>query len=458
MDARRVVTCAAVCGLAACGGGSSGIAPVPTRPPALSAIRVSTDSFSDPLGQHATEVEPSMAAHGLAVVAAFQIARQFVAGASAVGVARSQDGGTTWTAQSLPMLTKLTGGSADSASDPVVAYDTAHAVWLVATLPVSNGIVPAPEVSRSADGLQWDAPVRVGTGDVSDDKEWIACDGAPSSPHYGRCYVTWDDDGRGGLIETSVSSDGGVTWSAPRPSADSATGIGAQAVPRPNGDVAIVSDDFNEASVLAFVSRDGGSTWSASRRLSSIVDHFQGGGLRSGPLVSTAVDGGGTIYAVWQDCRYEAACFADDLVLATSTDGVTWSPPHRIPVGSDRERHRPFHPGSRGGPGVVGLERPACVDVLRVPACRVRRELSARRGGLDVTGRRHELDGARDAGCTDVAGVARAHDRRLDGCRLCRDRIRKGRSAFDLRVGARSIGTARRSDVCLCAAVRHASI
>ena len=350
--------------LTACGGGggSGGGAPptaqptvVPTQTPApvITAIRISADPFSDPFGQHATEVEPSAATHGQTIVAGFQVARQFQSGGSAIGVATSLDGGRTWTAQTL-RATRLTGGTADSASDAAVAYDAAHGVWLIAVLPIVNGSVPYPEVVASIDGLRWGTPVRVGSGDVNDDKEWIACDNSAASPHYGSCYVTWDDAGRNGVDEVSTSSDGGLTWNAPRTSADAATGIGAIAVSQPNGNVTVISDDQNEVNLFAFTSRDGGATWGPSHPIAQIIDHFQAGNLRSGALVSPAVDGAGRIYAVWQDCRFENQCAADDLVLSSSQDGATWSSPQRIPLDTIGSGVDHFIPGLGVDPATNG--------------------------------------------------------------------------------------------------------
>ena len=57
------------------------------------------------------------------------------------------------------------------------------------------------------------------------------------------------------------------------------------------------------------------------------------GGLRAGiPLPSAQIDASGKIYVVWSDCRFEPGCTASDLVLSTSTDGITWSPVTRIPI------------------------------------------------------------------------------------------------------------------------------
>lgn len=375
--------------LTACGGGG-GTGPAapppttsPTQPPATAAaVQISADSFADPLGQHATEVEPSAAVHGQTIVAAFQTARQVVSGGSAIGVASSFDGGHTWSRTSLPFVTQLTGGGAQSASDAVVAYDAAHATWLVAVVPVIGGTVPYPEVSRSGDAIHWDAPVVVSSGDIADDKEWIACDNTATSPNYGHCYVTWDDGGRNGLIEVSVSADGGATWSAARTSADRITGIGAQALPQPNGNTVIISDDFNEASLFSFVSRDGGRSWSGSQPVAQIIDHLQLGNLRSGALVSAASDESGTLYAVWQDCRYETNCTADDLVLSTSADGLNWSAPSRLPLDPIAANVDHFIPGlgvdpkTSGSSAHVALAYYAYANALCPMGCAMTSELS----------------------------------------------------------------------------------
>src|SRR3954466_8777493 len=68
--------------------------------------RVSTDPFTNPTSQHATELEPDTFAFGSTVVAAFQVGRFFDGAASDIGYARSTDGGTTWGAPGfLPGMT-----------------------------------------------------------------------------------------------------------------------------------------------------------------------------------------------------------------------------------------------------------------------------------------------------------------------------------------------------------------
>ena len=186
----------------------------PGNPVGANLTQVSSDPYSTGPGQHATEVEPHMVANGKTMVAAFQTGRIAPGGATNIGWATSTDGGNTWTHGFLPGLTTGEGsGPYDAASDPVVAYDAKHAVWLIASLPLSSTLhTPAVVVSRSSDGLTWQNPVSVDPSAPSSDKNWIACDSWASSPHFGNCYLEWDDPINQGEIQMSTSTDGGLTW------------------------------------------------------------------------------------------------------------------------------------------------------------------------------------------------------------------------------------------------------
>src|ERR1700734_99059 len=162
--------------------------------PSVTLTHVSSDTFTVAPGQHATEVEPHVLANGSTEVAAFQTGRIAPGGATAIGWATSANGGTTWKHGFLPGLTVGNGsGPYDAASDPAVAYDAKHAVWMIASLPISNtSETPAVVVSRSTDGgFTWNDPVSVGPNVVSSDKNWIVCDSTSTSPYYGNCYVEW---------------------------------------------------------------------------------------------------------------------------------------------------------------------------------------------------------------------------------------------------------------------------
>src|SRR5271156_1738036 len=176
---------------------------------------VSSDPFTVAPGQHATEVEPHVLANGTTEVAAFQTGRIAPGGATAIGWATSTESGNTWAHGFLPGLTTGNGGGPyDAASDPAVAYDAKHGVWMIATLPISNtSLTTAVVVSRSTDGgFTWEKPVSVGPLVESSDKNWIVCDSTSTSPFYGNCYVEWDNPAAGDEILMSTSIDGGMTW------------------------------------------------------------------------------------------------------------------------------------------------------------------------------------------------------------------------------------------------------
>jgi hypothetical protein len=299
-------------------------------------IQVSNDPFVNSTSQHATQVEPDTFSFGSTVVGAFQSGRFFNGGSSDIGFATSTDGGATWTSGFLPGITSVEGsGPFDRVSDPSVAYDAKHDVWLIASLPIVGSFVVGAGVlvSGSSDGgLTWQNPVAVATaaGSSNFDKEWIACDNSGMSPFYGNCYVEYDDNGFGNRLHMSTSTDGGLTWT--EASVPAISVIGGQPVTLPDGMVVVPMDGGSEGSVIAVRSDDGGVSYGAPVTISTISDHAVAGGLRTSPLPSAEVDGMGTVYVVWQDCRFRQGCASNDIVMSASSDGTTWSPVVRIPI------------------------------------------------------------------------------------------------------------------------------
>ena len=339
----------------ACGGGSGSTPPkAPTTPPpaVVPLTQLSTDTFTNSTSQHQTEVEAHAWSNGSTIVSAFQVARIFSGGGADIGFSTSTDGGITWTHGSLPGITTFDGGSFSAASDAAVAYDAAHAVWMISTLPI-NSSTDKVAVSVSSDGLNWGNPVIVSTTPDAD-KNWIACDSTATSPFYGHCYVEWDDPANNGIIWMSTSTDGGQTWGTAHTTLSLASGIGGQPVVQPNGNVVVPIEDFNGASIISFMSTDGGATWGAPVTVSSISDHFVAGNLRTSPLPAAAGDAGGTVYVVWQDCRFRTACASNDLILSTSTNGTIWTTPTRVPIDALNSSADYFIPGLAVDPTTSG--------------------------------------------------------------------------------------------------------
>ena len=149
------------------------------------------------------------------------------------GFFTSFDSGATWVDGQVPMR------SGNGAGDPSPAFDRKHGVALMAQLENVGGL-GGPfttsgdvTVSRSPDGgLNWNDPVMVFHGHgaaignannaVFYDKDWITVDNHPTSPFYGRAYLTTSrflNGPHGSYQESPIdlrySDDGGVTWSQP---------------------------------------------------------------------------------------------------------------------------------------------------------------------------------------------------------------------------------------------------
>ena len=325
-------------------------------------LQVSSDPYTNSTSQHRTEVEPDTFSFGSTIVSAFQVGRFFNGGASNIGFATSANGGKAWTTGFLPATTVFATppGPYPRASDPVVAFDAKHGVWLISYLGIVNPSGPVDVlVSRSTDGGRtWSNPVVVNADGDFNDKNWTACDNTASSPFFGNCYTEFDDNTLGDLIQMSTSSDGGQTWGASLPTADNAHGIGGQPLVQPNGTVIVPINGFagNNFLMLSFTSANGGASWSKTHIISRIGFHHAAGGIRDSiPLPSADIDAAGTVYVVWQDCRFEPTCNASDLVLSTSSDGVKWSKLTRLPldpVGSGVDHFIPglaIDPSTSGG-------------------------------------------------------------------------------------------------------------
>ncbi len=303
--------------------------------------RLSRDPFRAGPGQHATHAEPDSFAWGNTIVTVFQVGRVTDGGAMDIGFATSTDGGARWRAGRLPgvAVSSAPTGTAARVSDPVIAYDAAHGVWLAATLAITPGLTELL-VSRSPDGLAWSLPVVVASStapSLAYDKEWIACDSWPGSPRRGTCYLAYTDLEGAGLA-TRASVDGGLTWSTPahvpppQPSMEGQFVSGAQPVARPDGTLLLVFID--NLGIAAARSFDGGRTFAPVARVSDRRPHPVTG-MRAPALPSVDVAADGTIFVVWHDCRFRPGCRANDVVVSTSGDGVRWQTPRRLPLAAE---------------------------------------------------------------------------------------------------------------------------
>jgi hypothetical protein len=133
--------------------------------------------------------------------------------------------------------------------------------------------------------------------------------------------------------------------------ANLAEGIGGQPLVQPSGTVVV---PVETTSISAFSSSDGGASWTAAVTISNVQFHADAGGIRSGPLPSAAVEGAGTIWVVWEDCRFRSLCSTNDLVYSTSTEGLNWSAVTCIPIDDTSSTVDHFIPGIGIDPATSG--------------------------------------------------------------------------------------------------------
>ena len=150
--------------------------------------QASRDPFENGGSAHETEVEPGLGRlrqDGRRALPGRAVLRR--RRARDIGYAVSRDSGRTWRRGYLPGLTPR-------ASDPSIAYDRKHGVWLAVSLVFGAGGSKLA-VNRSADTKHWSAPVTATatSQQIGQDKEWITCDDWPQSPHFGNCYLSYSD-------------------------------------------------------------------------------------------------------------------------------------------------------------------------------------------------------------------------------------------------------------------------
>jgi hypothetical protein len=280
-------------------------------------------------------------------------------------------------------------------SDPVTVFDRKHGTAIHSSLNYSFQ-APTGELCRgdltvsvSTDGgITWLPPVVVDSGfgcdlantQLFNDKEWIVTDNNPSSPYYGRTYVTWtkfisaQGQYQSSPIFEAHSDDGGKHWTkAQEISGYSAalctfqvSGPAGQcdenqfSVPTagPDGTVYVAfeneqnaalwePDEFYENQYLLVKSTDGGVTWSAPRFVVGLEDGtadyplnvsgrqtltgYQVRVNSAGNIVASPTDG--TLYLVFSDNRNgthdspSPVTNIDVFLMVSADGGGTWSGP-----------------------------------------------------------------------------------------------------------------------------------
>ena len=269
------------------------------------------------------------------------------------GVYTSPDGGATWTNRGLLPGYSDNGGSLVSDGDPVIVYGPKQGSN--GTFSFTNGTRAyyanlasyatgaakgnqAPEllaVSRSDDnGATWQDPVVAASahGYTFNDKESIWADRNPSSPYFGRVYISWTQfrgiPGCSAPIMFAYSTDAGSSWSRPNqitPAHNCGIGgrQGSTIRSGPHGEVYLQWEDTDKTGSIQVLatSADGGQTFSKPSTIANVTDiaaAIPGSNFRTDSFASIAVDQtSGAVYAAWSD----AASGTGKIVVYKSTNG-----------------------------------------------------------------------------------------------------------------------------------------
>jgi hypothetical protein len=312
--------------------------------------------------------EPRMAVNPtdpLNIVGEYHQDRWDNGGNRGMSVSVSHDGGTTWTRQVMPGISKCSGGAYDRASDPWVSFapnGDLYSVSLSFDVFDSNNAVL---VSKSTDGGDTWGPQIPLIADTFpgafNDKESVTVD--PLDPSGNLVYAAWDrfispPSGIGpdqAVFRSrtfaqqawfSRTTNGGASWEPARPiynPSSRAGTIGNIINVVSNGDLVdgFVVFAFNNRvlfpAVAVIRSPDKGVTWShhativgpLDRSFPGPYDPDNGNPIRSGGLPDFAAGPDNTLYAVWEDDHPTPG--VDAIQFSQSTDGgLTWSAPVKI--------------------------------------------------------------------------------------------------------------------------------
>ena len=263
-------------------------------------------------------------------------------------IGTSGDGGKTWKRVTIPGLSRCTGGSADSATDPWVSAGPDGSVYFSgAALFLSDPLPAVLVTSRSRDrGRRWSPAVTFAGPSVRVEREVVTAD--PRRP--GHAYVVWWERDPlmpfvGSTHQFARTVDGGATWSAPVTLDTAPAGAidqSAEILVLPNGSLLALTarlqleGDGALQKLFAMRSPDQGRTWEApvqvaSQPIAPIPDPETGDALPNQDLTfhSAAIAPDGAVYVAWD--RDSSASSGTIDIAKSSNGGRSWSAPTPLP-------------------------------------------------------------------------------------------------------------------------------
>ncbi len=350
-------------------GPANPVTPPPASPPAGNDIRANTVGGS-------AQNETSMAVNPIDARNWVGTANDYGFGGVQISWYTTQNAGQTWTTGTFG----LEAGFSFS-GDAAVTFDTQGVATIVGMMYDGPGSVDRVKTWRSLNGgLTWAAGVTLGALDGYD-KPQIEADLSPTSPNRDHVLVAWNRF-TGGLIatvETSVSSNQSLTWSAPQIISNAnASAISPDVAWGPNGEAYVVWADRQLFDVQFDRSLNNGVTWGLDIKIADytqVPSPLPGNGLRMFDIFAIHSDQSngpfaGTVYAAWHTLAAGAGNHRSDVVVARSANqGTTWSAP--VKVSSDGvQQNDQFFPGlvvdRQGNVNVAFYDQRNDVNDLRI--------------------------------------------------------------------------------------------
>jgi len=260
------------------------------------------------------------------------------------GASVSTDGGLTFTRLTPSPFTNTVG-------DPVILYNKLSGTWFTVWL---DGGCGGQGIGGYKSTTPWDPNSWIhycAFNEASGDRESGWADNNPSSPFFGRMYISWNDFNVGtGALMSTFSSDNGVTWHSPVTVSNTGTFIRDVQITGDmsgNGTIYIAGMDeggggfpHNDTNHI-YKSTDGGNTWTNTYTGTP----FPGPGVTAvGYFACMFTDGGGywrhegwgepaafnsVVHLVY--AQHGAASDPGDVYYIRSTDGgVTFSTPLKL--------------------------------------------------------------------------------------------------------------------------------
>ena len=214
------------------------------------------------------------------------------ASANYSGASFSTDGGITFTRLN---PSPFASGHGTNFGDPVTLYNKPTSTFFGIFLATGCGGQGIGAWKSTDGGTTWAVGACVHSGS-SDDRESGWSDNNPSSPFYGRMYVSWNDFAAGGNLKVRYSTDNGATWPNERQLAPASPFI---------RDVQITGDPATGTVYVAGMDEGGGGY--PHNNINKIYKSTDGGNTWTNTYNSPAFPGPGVIAVGYFACMFSDA-------------------------------------------------------------------------------------------------------------------------------------------------------